>query len=802
MNQRIWNLKESVYVQTYPICIEKFRLLTESFKNTEHQPQVLRNAKAIAHILEHFPIFIEESELIVGNPASKPMGVEFTAMQGVWSKEEIDRLGQEEHFSISSEEGAEIQILNEYWKGKTFYDRELQLFDDERLWPYVQLGVVLPPWQGTRTEWKGGGICGGGYGIHPEIGFGLVAPDWEKAIKSGLSKIIEEAEEELRNTRRTSIDAIKKVDFLQAVIIVHRAIISFANRFADLATEMARKEADPVRKMELEQLSEICRWVPAEPARSFYEALQSLWFVYLVVNPSNVISLGRFDQYMYPFYRKDIEERKLTNDDVLELLECFRIKTMQITITGGRALREKWSGLAKWQNCVLGGQTPDGKDATNELTYLLLEAAKDCQTPHHTLTLRVHEGTPEALMLKALEVVKTGIGMPAFVGDQAYMGFLLGNGVPLELARDYIVVGCIDVALPGRSRIGAYPMFVVPRVFDIFMHNGVDPKTGRQVGLQTGELESFKSFDDLLKAFKLQLAYFMERHAEYNNIFFRCMGELFPQPLTSSLMVDGIRVGKELRERVFPLETGEVINAVGMINVVDSLAAMKKLVFDERRVSMTKLKVALDANWQGDGYEEMRKLFLGAPKFGNDDDFVDSVAKDLYQFWADTVVTFPTVLGAKQKPSAISISAQWPGGAETGATPDGRYAGECLADGTLSAMRGRDSRGPTAVIKSAAKINQQPFQATLLNMKFHPSALKGAEEMRKLANLIKIYFSMGGKHIQFNVVSRETLLDAQKHPENNRDLIVRVAGYSAYFVQLGKEVQNEVIGRTEYEKTA
>lgn len=401
-------------------------------------------------------------------------------------------------------------------------------------------------------------------------------------------------------------------------------------------------------------------------------------------------------------------------------------------------------------------------------------------------------------MLKALEVVKTGIGMPAFVGDKSYVEFLLSHGVPLRTARDYIMTGCLDVNIVARSRIGSYGMFIVPLVLDIFMHNGVDPNTGLKVGLETGDLESFATFEEFVTAFQRQLAHFMGLAAEKNNVELAVVKDLFPDPIRSSLMIDAVKEGRDIFDRTMPFENGAVLNLIGMINVADSLAAVKKLVYEEKRVSMSQLKEALASNWQGNGYEELRKEFLAAPKYGNDDDYVDAIAKDLYQFWADTAATLDTRLGGKHIPAAISITSQAPGGALTGATPDGRYAGECLADGTMSAMRGRDTHGPTALIKSAAKIDQVPYQSTLMNLKLHPSALNGTEDLRKLSSLIKTYFSLGGKHIQFNVVSRDTLLDAQRHPENHRDLVVRVAGYSAYFVQLTKAVQDEIIERTEH----
>jgi pyruvate-formate lyase len=329
------------------------------------------------------------------------------------------------------------------------------------------------------------------------------------------------------------------------------------------------------------------------------------------------------------------------------------------------------------------------------------------------------------------------------------------------------------------------------------MNNGVDPKTGRQLGPKTGDPVTFQSFNDLMNAFKKQLAYFLEFNAEYNNIWIRAHAELFPDPVRTALMDDPVKVGRNLLERTYLFENGAVLNTVGVANVVDSLAAVKKLVFEEKKYTMQELQAALTADW--DGCEAMRKAFVAAPKYGNDDDYADPIAAEFYRYFAEITATFPTIVGGTHKPSSISISAQWPGGALTGATPDGRYAGTSLADGGMSPVQGRDVRGPTAVIKSASKIDQDALQATLLNMKFHPSALRTEEDMRKLACLISTYFELGGKHVQFNIVDRATLTDAQEHPENHRDLIVRVAGYSAYFTGLGKVIQDEIIARTEHQ---
>ncbi|UCB44089.1 MAG: hypothetical protein JSV77_05500 [Dehalococcoidales bacterium] len=802
MNERVKKLKECIDLENYPISIERVRLITESWKETEEQPRILRSAKAFANYLDKRTIFIEDGELIVGNVAAKPWGLE--ASCPTWPEEEMVGL-KKQGLVISDEDEAELRALDDYWKTRAanLNFRRGFLYDDERLWPFIKSGILLPPWK-KREEARGYGAAGSGWGASAggPAARGLDVPDFAIAVDNGLNKIIEDAEEELRNLRFMGTESIEKAYFLNAVITSCSALVRIAVRFADLAKEMTEKEKDPTRKMELERIAETCSWVPANPPRTFYEAIQSFWFIWVTIGGGTTAG-GRFDQYMYPYYKKDKEEGRITDEEVLELLQCLRIKVMQVNgISGGQMQRDKWAGMARWNNWVIGGVTPDGKDATNELSYLLLEAAKDCQTPHHTITVRVHEGTPDELMLKALEVVRTGIGMPAFVGDKSYIDYFVNQGVALEEARNYALGGCLEGNVPGKSgSTMAYGMFIVPLVFDVFMHNGIDPNTGDQVGLQTGDPESFETFNDFMKAFKTQLGYFMSMAAEEHNILLKHLSYLQASPIASILFADAIKEGKDICNRTLPFENGACLNAVGMINVADSMAAVKKLVFEEKEVTMKELKDALSKNWQGNGYGELRKLFLAAPKFGNGNEYVDLIGRDLYKYWTDTAVTFPTVWGGKIKPAGVSITAHGPGGSLVGATPDGRYAGENLADGTVSAAQGKDTHGPTALIRSCATVDQVPFQSTLLNMKFHPSALQTTEDLRKMSDLIKTYFSMNGKHVQFNVISRDTLVDAQNNPEKYRDLIVRVAGYSAYFVQLTKAIQDDLIARMEYQST-
>src|SRR4030043_442128 len=444
---RIERLRKGIDVDRYPLCIEKIRLLTESFKSTENEPMILRRAKALAHVLDNITIFIEDDQLIAGNAASKPMGLEFDFYAGLWSEEEIEGL-REAGYAISDDDEKELLSIREYWTAFDPISRIGRKLDD-RLWPFTRSGMILPPWKDKQSG-PGGGYAESGMGLGP--GFFILTPDFEKILRIGLRGIIEEAEIELSRLKGTNAGVPGKIAFLKSVIIGQGAVIRFAGRLSELADRMALSETNPERKNELNQIAATCRHVPEYPARTFYEALQCFWFVFLMTTPSPTASMGRFDQYMYPFYKKDIASGVITRDYVLELLQCLRIKDMHINRISGRLARQKNAGMAKWHNMTIAGIIPQtGEDATNELSHLVLDAIRLCPVPHHTVTGRVNESTPQEPLIKALEVVKTGIGMPAFVGDRSYIEYLLSEGLSLEDARNYAMGGCIDPTIPGKQ---------------------------------------------------------------------------------------------------------------------------------------------------------------------------------------------------------------------------------------------------------------------------------------------------------------------------------------------------------------
>lgn len=796
MTDRVKRMKDSLKVSKYPLCIEYFKLANESLDQTGGEPALMRRAKLHAHVLDNITIFIEDEDLLCGSGASKPFGLEMQYEYGVWTPDEVESL-KSEIYTIDPDDEQELYRLNEHFAGNTLNanlvgEMSKSLGMDDRMWPFMKSGTILPPWK-DRKGGSGGGFAMSGYGLGP--GFFLVCIDFERVLRDGAQAIIDEAKACIKNNRYNSGDAIKKRTYWEAVIIVFEAWIRFVNRYADLAEKMAAEEKSDSRKAELLEMARICRKVPQYPAESFREAMQSFWFTFLMALPSPTTSAGRFDQYMYPYYKKDIDAGIITDDQVLELLEIMKCKVMKINRVSGKANRAKNAGMAKWYNWTLGGVKEDGSDATNELTYLLLEASQDTQLPHFTVTLRVHKNTPPELLKKALEVVRTGIGMPAFVGDESYINFFTDSGMTLENARDYCMTGCVDGNVPARSRTQVVTFFIISQAYDIFMHNGYCRYTKEKVGIETGDVTKMETFEEYYEAFTKQFKYLLSMAAERNNVELIIQRDLFPDPFRSALMENGVKDGKDLLDKQFAIENCSCLGAVGGVNVGDALCAVKQLVFEQKKYTMAELLAALDADWEG--YEEMRADFIKAPKYGNNLEEPDRLVAKVYQLFADTCAENSTAYGGHVTPNAISISAHQPGGMVTGATPDGRKGGDILADASLSPDHGKDVNGPIAVFQSAMKVNQDPYQGTLMNMKVHPTSIQTDSDLMKLGSMIKTYLTNGGKHVQFNVVDRAEMEDAKVNPEDHGELIVRVAGYSAYFTRLPGSIQDEVINRAE-----
>jgi len=777
--QRIWNgLREKR--DAGMLSLERARLLTASYNETEGLPVSIRRAKAFEKILTEIPIYIDDEQLLVGDFAARPMWAEWYPEFAVsWVLEEME--SGEDFFKPESSEIGEMKEICDYWKGRTVEAAYLSCLSEEEKKSFKEMGE------------DGAWVIGISALLDRPGGYHVVS--YDKLIKEGCIGILNKVEEELRVTSVKDDESFQKVNFLKTIGITYRAAGRYSKRYAALAREIA-KTAEKKRRLELERIAAICDWVPMNPARTFYEAVQTLWFVhvflYLELRPAGV-SPGRADQYLCPYYKADIEGGKLTREEAIEILECLRVKMSTLRHFNKKSFRENTSAEAQFHNITLAGQTHDGRDATNELSYLFVEAALRTRTLHNTLSIRWHDKISQDFALKTVELVATGIGFPAFFNDDGNISFSMGMGATLEEARDYAIGGCVVPIIPTSA--GPYPPFVVSmgKCLELVLHNGFDPNTRKQLGPKTGRFEDFQTFNEVVDAFKEQVRYFSYQGAALYNLqrYFRTAA--VPPIFNSGLVDDCIKSGKNVSAG------GARFNYIyylpeGMIDVADSLAAIKRRVFEEGSISKKELLDGLSANFEGK--ENLHRLLLSAPKYGNDDDYVDAIAHDLYDWWRKMVSEMDASYGHKYLPCAYSVSLHHSYGARVGALPSGRLARKSLADGSMSPAQGCDTHGPTAVIKSAGKMDQYPILATLLNIKFQPTILKTRDDMKKLIALIKTYFDFGGRHIQFNVVDQKTLLDAQVHPELHRNLIVRVAGYSAYFIELDRGVQDEIIKRT------
>ncbi len=775
----------------YPICVERLQIITDSFKAHEGWPTILKRAQAVADYLDKRTIFIEDDELLIYNLASKPMGMEMRPSTATWEDEDFDKLLADGLMTITDEERKIAHSYDDYYwqKGRTVDEMRAMYYDEERMFPFVKRGVIVPPW--TPSCQRGGA----GEGWCLKFTGALMTPDWEYQLKLGFENYLEMARQKLKDLRIRHKEDIESANFLKATIIAMEACIRLGYRYADLAAKKASECQDPVRKKELEEIAEICRRVPAKPARTFREAMQA-WMFFYYLTASAAEGFGRMDQYLYPYYKADLDAGRITRDEALELLELFRLKVMQYgSVFGGAFQREKWAGMARWNNIILGGTDPaTGEDATNDLTFMFLEAAKEVRTAHPTMTLRVHKGSPKEILDAAVDLVSTGIGMPAFISEDSYIDFIVRRGIPVEEARKFAIAGCLDITMPGRARMNTVSMFVVPIVMEFAMNNGQNYRTGEQIGPQTGYLRDFRTYEEFYDAFMKQMDYFMGMYAEYGAI--KMVADMnFPDVYNDAFFPDSIKECRDVLSMRQYLENGISFNVVGMANAINSLAGLKKVVFDEKKATPAEMHEALLKNWKG--AEELQRACLDAPKYGNNNDYVDSIGEKLWIDLREIAESHKSIWDEPLYTSGISITAHAPGGKLCGATPDGRFDGETLADGSTSPVQGTDKSGPLAVLQSGMRM-AKGWSVSLMNMKFTPSALKTPEDRSKLGAMIKTYLTNGGKHIQFNVVDRATLEAAQKDHETYKNLIVRVAGYSAYFVELTDRIQKEVMDRTEH----
>lgn len=778
---RMEAIKERFIKVTPEICVERAQLITASYKETEDLPIHIRRAKAFEKILNGMTIFIQDDELIVGNqctkPRSAPVYPEFSCK---WLEAELDRLEKRtgDVFLISEEKKQILRNLFPYWDKKTSNELATSLMTEDAL-----------------TAQAAGVFTVGNYYFN---GVGHISVDYAKVLAEGLNGIIAEAEAELAKLDLADPADLKKMHFLNAVISSNKAVINFAGRFAAEAKRLAAKEQNAQRKAELQEIARICSKVPGNPAESFWEAVQSFWFVQLVLqleSNGHSISPMRFDQYMYPYLKMD---SGISTEKAQELLDLLYIKFSEINKVRDEGSTKAFGGYPMFQNLIVGGVDREGEDATNELSFMCLQASANAKLYQPSISIRIHSNTPAALYQKAAEVSRLGLGMPAYYNDRFIIPGLLSRGLTREDARDYGIIGCVEPQVAGKTE-GWHDaaFFNMAKVLELALNDGVDPLTGNQLGPKTGDLTSFSSFDEVMKAYKTQMENFVKLLAISDNAVDIAHGERTPLPFLSSMVDDCIVKGKSLQEGGAHYNfTGP--QGVGVGNVADSLAAIKKLVFDEKAITLADLKKALATNFEGVELESLRQMLLNrAPKYGNDDEYADVIAHEGALVYCREVEKYTNPRGGKFQPGLYPVSANVPLGTVVGASADGRKSGTPLADG-VSPVSGVDQSGPTASVKSVARLDHViASNGTLLNMKFHPSALKDDRGIQNLVGVTETFFNGGGTHIQYNVIGRDTLLDAQNHPDNYQDMVVRVAGYSAFFTSLDKAIQDDIIARTE-----
>ncbi|MCL1828846.1 MAG: hypothetical protein FWG32_05035 [Oscillospiraceae bacterium] len=767
------------------VSFERAYLVTASYKETEGLPAFLRRAYALEKVLNEIPIYIDDEQLLVADFGSRTMAAEcFPDLYAGWILENLDE--STSLYNFGDQLNDDLIEMSKYWENKSTRDvfyRYVGKEEEARLYEFSELGSWV---FAASTE--------------VQTGKGWNVADFERGIKLGYSGLIARVEEELAGLRILSPDDMHKENFLRGLKIMLHAGISYSRRYAALARKMA-EDASPERKRELTEIAEMCEHVPEFPARSFREAVQCMHMTHVIAFWDTMfsgLSFGRVDQFLYPYYKNDIENGVMTREDAVEILECFRVKQSCKRNFFNAAAKRALSGEVHLHNCTLGGITKDGRDAVNELSYVWLDAAENAQVAHPTLSIRWHSRIDPDFVTRGMEVCKLGFGFPAWFGDRASIEYLLSRGVPMDEARNYAFGGCVIHTVVGKTGSTFPSVMNIAKILELTVFNGCDPlREDKRLGLETGELKNIKSYDELYEAFKAQVRYFVGISTAHLNRVRICRAETFPDLFISAFFDDCVKKGDSITGggAAYPINA-QYLLSVGVIDAANSLAAIKKRIFDDKTVSPEELLTALRADYSG--YENILKLMTSAPKYGNDDDYADLIAVDIYAFLHETMTAVKSAYGGTYEESPHSLSWHGSAGMKVGALPSGRRARVALADGAVSPCQGTDTCGPTAIINSAGKIDQAPILGTLFNMKFLPNALKTDEDIQKLSTLIRTYFNdYGGKHIQFNVIDKETLLDAQKNPQRHRNLIVRVSGYSALFVELNSTIQNEIIMRTE-----
>lgn len=792
LTDRMKAFREEVLDEKPYIDAQRAVLATQVYRENQNQPRVMVRALMLQKILENMSIYIEDKTLIVGNQATKnknaPIFPEYT-MEFVLNELDLFEKRDGDVFYITEETKQQLRDIAPFWENNNLRARGEALLPEE-VSVFMETGV---------------------FGMEGKLNAGdaHLAVNYEKILAFGLKGYEERVKDLKAKLDLTDPDSIDKNIFYKAVLIVIEAVHQFAQRYSKLSQELADREKDSKRKAELLEISRICAKVPYEPATSFYEAVQSVWFIQLILqieSNGHSLSYGRFDQYMYPYYIKDIQEKVVTKDEALELLTCLWIKTLTINKVRSQAHTLSSAGSPMYQNVTIGGQTPDKKDAVNELSFVVLQSIAQTRLTQPNLTVRYHKNINKAFFDDCIEVMKLGFGMPALNNDEIIIPSFINWGVKEEDAYNYSAIGCVETAVPGKWGYRCTGMSYInfPRVLLCAMNDGVDLTTGKRFTKGYGYFKDMKSYEELLSAWDKTVREMTRYSVIVENAIDKASERDVPDILCSALTDDCIGRGKTIKEggAVYDFISGL---QVGIANMADSLAAIKKLVFEEKKITPIQLWNAILDDFQSDENKKIQAMLIDeVPKYGNDIDYVDNLVVEAYDSYLDEIKKYPNTryhrgpIGGIRYGGTSSISANVGQGMGTMATPDGRNAYEPLAEG-CSPAHNADKNGPTAVFKSVAKLPTEKITGgVLLNQKMTPQMLSTEENKQKLEMLIRAFFNrLHGYHVQYNIVSRETLIDAQKHPEKHKDLIVRVAGYSAFFNVLSKKTQDDIIGRTE-----
>jgi len=786
MNERVARLRQET-LETKPwVSMERASLLTEFYRNDKTTSVPIRRARAFQYLMEHKEIYIGPDDLIVGERGPAPKGTPTFPELCCHSMKDLDVLDSREKISyIVSEQARQIHKneVSPYWWGRSVRDLIFEEMSAE--WKAAYEAGIFTEFMEQRAP---------GHTVLGDVIYrrGLLA--LKADIEQALSRL----------DYFNDPEACAKRDELRAMAIAADAVIRFAERHAEKAEALSLLATDPVRKSELRRIAEVCRHVPARAPRDFWEALQAYWFTHLGVvtelNTWDSFCPGRFDQHLYPFYRKGMEEGTLSREEAKELLECLWVKFNNQPAPPKVGVTAAESGTyTDFANINNGGLKRDGSDGVNDVTYLILDVIDEMHLLQPSSNLQLSKKNPDAFLKRGLEIVRQGWGQPSIFNADAVVEELLRQGKSLEDARCGGVSGCVETGAFGKEAYILTGYFNLPKVLEITLNNGVDPLTGNRIGIETGRARDFASYTQLFDAFRKQLHHFIDVKVRGNNIIERLYAEYMPAPFLSILVDDCIAKGKDYNDGG-PRYNTTYIMGVAPATCTDSLAAIKYHVYHRKTLTMGELLEAIAQNFEG--HEKTRQLLWNkTPKFGNDDDYADAILQDVFNAFFDDVNGRRNTKGGYYRVNYLSTTCHVYFGSMTGASPDGRKARTPLSDG-ISPVQGADRHGPTAVIKSAAKMDHLRTGGTLLNQKFTPQLLKGEEGLNKVAHLVRSYFRLDGHHIQFNVVTAATLRAAQAEPEKYRDLIVRVAGYSDYFCDLTRALQDEIIARTEHESCA